>query len=263
VNGVRPPINAEALRAAAGRRWVRITVEDEIGSTNAVLAADLDAPPGSVLVAEHQTAGRGRLARTWSSPPRAGLTFSVLVRPAPATTRWGWLPLLTGVALREAIEDAAGVTCRLKWPNDLLAADGRKLAGILAQTRPDAAAVVGVGLNVDTTAEELSGTDGTSLALCGAAPLDRTALLVGVLRELDEWLTRWQRADGDAERSGLDAAYRRASATLGAAVRVTGVDGTALVGCAVDLDADGRLVVDTPAGRRTVSAGDVEHVRPQ
>ncbi len=258
---VRPPIDSAALRAAAGRRWARIAVEDEVGSTNAVLAADFEAPPGSVLVAEHQTAGRGRLARTWSSPPRAGLTFSVLLRPAPAATRWGWLVLLTGVALREAVQDAAGVDCALKWPNDLLAADGRKLAGILAQTRPDAV-IVGVGLNVDTTAEELAGTRGTSLALCGAAQPDRTALLVAALRRLDEWLIRWERADGDAHRSGVDAAYRRASATLGAAVRVTGADGTALAGRAVDLDADGRLVIETSDGRRAVSVGDVEHVRP-
>lgn len=260
MDAVRPPINAAVLRAAAGRRWARIAVEDEVGSTNAVLAADFDAPPGSVLVAEHQSAGRGRLARSWSSPPRAGLTFSALLRPAPPATRWGWLPLLTGVALRDAVEDAAGVDCALKWPNDLLSTDGRKLAGILAQTRADAV-VVGVGLNVDTTAEELAGTGGASLALCGAAQLDRTGVLVAALRHLDEWLTRWERADGDADRSGVEAAYRRASATLGADVRVTAIDGTALTGRAVDLDPDGRLVVETPDGRRALSAGDVEHLR--
>jgi BirA family biotin operon repressor/biotin-[acetyl-CoA-carboxylase] ligase len=261
VNGVRPPINAEALRAAAGRRWVRITVEDEIGSTNAVLAADLDAPPGSVLVAEHQTAGRGRLARTWSSPPRAGLTFSVLIRPAPATTRWGWLPLLTGVALREAIEDAAGVTCRLKWPNDLLAADGeRKLAGILA-TGSGETVVVGVGLNVTTSAAELPVATGTSLALCGARTTDRSVLLAAVLRRLDHELTRWEAGAGDAAASGLAGAYKTVCVTIGRQVRATGVDGVVTSGRAVELDADGRLVLVSATGRVTLSAGDVEHLR--
>jgi BirA family biotin operon repressor/biotin-[acetyl-CoA-carboxylase] ligase len=115
---------------------------------------------------------------------------------------------------------------------------------------------------VSTTAAELAGTDGTSLALCGAAGTDRTGLLVAALRRLDDWLTRWERAGGDPQSSGIEAAYRRASATLGARVRLTGVDGGVLTGEAVDLDADGRLVVAGPDGRRSVSAGDVEHVRP-
>jgi BirA family biotin operon repressor/biotin-[acetyl-CoA-carboxylase] ligase len=262
VEGVRPPIDAAALRAAAAPRWARIDVEDEVGSTNAVLAADPHAPAGSVLVAEHQTSGRGRLTRTWSSPPRAGLTFSVLLRPTVAGTRWGWLPLLTGIAVRAAVADVAGVPAVLKWPNDLLAAaDGRKLAGILAQST-GAAVVIGLGLNVTTTTAELRGTGGTSLALCGATNTDRTALLGAVLHRLDSWLTRWEAAHGDPAASGVEAAYRTASATLGIPVRVTGVDGRTLTGRAVDLDADGRLVVATSDGRRAVSAGDVEHVRP-
>jgi BirA family biotin operon repressor/biotin-[acetyl-CoA-carboxylase] ligase len=261
--GVRPPIDAAAVRRAAGERWTRIEVEDEIGSTNAVLTAGTDLPTGSVLVAEHQTAGRGRLTRAWSSPPRAGLTFSVLLRPPVPPSRWGWLPLLAGVALGEAVEDGAGIATVLKWPNDLLAAaDRRKLAGILAQGRADAV-VLGVGLNVTTTAAELAGTAGTSLALSGAERVDRSALLSAALHRLDEWLGRWERAAGDPVASGLDAAYRHASATLGATVRVTGVDGSVVTGVAADLDADGRLVVVTGSDRRAVSAGDVEHVRPE
>src|SRR5689334_23501632 len=111
-------------------------------------AAD-DAPEGAVLVAEHQATGRGRLDRTWVSPPRAGITVSFLVRPDVPAARRGWLPLLTGVALAESVGEVTGVRATLKWPNDLLALDGRKLAGILAEAstaspgRP--AVVVGVG----------------------------------------------------------------------------------------------------------------------
>src|SRR5689334_25409181 len=112
-------------------------------------AAD-DAPEGAVLVAEHQATGRGRLDRTWVSPPRAGLTVSFLLRPDVPAARRGWLPLLTGVALAEAVGEVTGVRASLKWPNDLLAVDGRKLAGILAEST-GTAVVVGVGLNVNTT----------------------------------------------------------------------------------------------------------------
>src|SRR5688572_3072503 len=135
-----------------------------MGSTNAELmrAAGEDAPEGTVLVAEHQVAGRGRLDRIWTSPPRAGITVSFLLRPDVPAARKGWLPLLTGVALAEAVAEVTGVLASLKWPNDLLAADGRKLAGILAEST-GRAVVVGVGLNVSTTTAELPDT-GTSLA---------------------------------------------------------------------------------------------------
>ena len=92
---------------------------------------------GTVLVAEHQVAGRGRLDRVWTSPPRAGLTVSFLLRPDVPAARRGWLPLLTGVALAESVGEVTGVRASLKWPNDLLAVDGRKLAGILAESLRD------------------------------------------------------------------------------------------------------------------------------
>src|SRR5262249_5320177 len=149
-------------------RWARVEVVEEIASTNTDLLAASGAPDRSVLAAEHQTAGRGRFDRSWTSPPRAGLTFSVLLRPAVPAPLWGWLPLLAGLALRGALPATAHVPTSLKWPNDLLATqDGRKLAGILVQTSGDAV-VVGMGVNVDTTADELPDGAATSLALCGA-----------------------------------------------------------------------------------------------
>jgi BirA family transcriptional regulator, biotin operon repressor / biotin---[acetyl-CoA-carboxylase] ligase len=263
----RPALDGERLRAALTPRWARIDVVDEAPSTNLTLLADPAAPDRSVLVAEHQVAGRGRFDRTWTSPPRAGLTFSVLLRPTVPLTRLGWLPLLAGLALHEAVRDRTGVDTALKWPNDLLAAaDGRKLAGILAQTA-EAVVVVGIGLNVSTSAAELPVDTATSLELCSAAPVDRTDLLIAILTRLDARCARWTDVDGDAAACGLDADYRAACASIGQVVRVSlgrGNDAASSVveGTAVDVDPVGRLVVRTPDGQQAISAGDVAHVRP-
>ena len=142
----RPALDGAALSAAVagGALWRTVEVVEAIGSTNAELVtrAAADEPEGLVLVAEHQQAGRGRLDRTWTSPPRAGLTVSVLLRPDVPAARRAWLSLLTGVALAEAVSEVAGVRTSLKWPNDLLAADGAKLAGILAESSGTAVVVV-------------------------------------------------------------------------------------------------------------------------
>jgi BirA family transcriptional regulator, biotin operon repressor / biotin---[acetyl-CoA-carboxylase] ligase len=261
----RGPIDADALRAAVEARWSRGRIVAETASTNLDLLDDPDAPDRSVLVAEHQVAGRGRLDRSWSSPPGAGLTFSVLLRPTAPMLQWGWLPLLAGVALHEAVA-AAGVGVALKWPNDLLAgagqnaADYRKAAGILTQTSGEVV-VVGIGLNVSTTAEELPVDTATSLALCGGPDLDRTALLVAILNRLDARYAQWTDFGGDAEAAGLAAAYRSACATIGQLVLVTGV-GDAVRGRAIGVDATGRLIVEAGGVEHAVAAGDVEHVRP-
>jgi BirA family biotin operon repressor/biotin-[acetyl-CoA-carboxylase] ligase len=177
--------------------------------------------------------------------------------------RLGWLPLLAGVALHEAVREAAGLETVLKWPNDLLAApDEGKLAGILAQTSGEAV-VIGIGLNVTTTAAELPVETATSLARCRpGADLDRTDLLVAILARLDARIGQWADFGGDAEACGLAADYRAACVTLGQPVRVALGDSGALEGVAVDVDEVGRLVVRTADGERTVSAGDVEHLRP-
>jgi BirA family biotin operon repressor/biotin-[acetyl-CoA-carboxylase] ligase len=261
----RAPIDAAAVRAAAGERWSRIEVVTETGSTNADLLADPDAPHRALLVAESQVAGRGRLDRAWVSPPRAGLTFSVLLRPPVAIARWGWLPLLAGVALHDAVLRVSGVAVAVKWPNDLLAGE-RKLAGILAQTSGDAV-VLGIGLNVSSAADELppqspGSMPPTSLLLSDARSLDRTELLVATLAELDGRLGQWAGADGDAERAGLAAAYRERCATLGRQVAVSATDGRRLRGTAAAIDAAGRLVLHTAAGPTVIGAGDVQHLRP-
>lgn len=266
----RPALDEAALAAAlvrGSRLWRRLEVVAEVGSTNADLAAAAaaGAPDGSVLVAEHQGAGRGRLDRTWSSPPRAGLTVSFLLRPDVPAGRRSWLPLLTGVALAESVGVVTGVRASLKWPNDLLALDGRKLAGILAESVPSAdgpgAVVVGVGLNVSTRADELPGT-GTSLAQVTGAPVDRGPVLLAFLRAFERRYLRWAAALGDPVASGLAQDYVTWSATVGTQVAVTLPDGSTLAGTAEAVDWDGRLVVRTASGSVPLAAGDVTHVRP-
>lgn len=228
-------------------------------STNddVVTAARDGAPEGLVIVAEHQTAGRGRLNRQWVSPPGTGLTFSVLLRPAVAEERWTWLPLLTGVALAEACATATGVDVVLKWPNDLLARD-RKLGGILA-TRVESAVVIGIGVNVTTAREDLPVAEATSLLLAGAAAPDREHVLGVALRTLADRYQSWSATGGDPET--LRAAYAARCGTLGARIRVALPDGSSLDGTATDIDTDGRLVVETADGEHAVSSGDVVHVR--
>ncbi len=260
----RAPVDADQLRAALGQRWPTVTVVSETTSTNADLLDSTTAGDRSVLVAEHQVAGRGRLDRSWTSPPGAGLTFSVLLRPTVPILHWGWLPLLAGVALHEAVTSATGVTVTLKWPNDLLAGEGtqadRKLAGILAQAAGDAV-VIGIGLNVSTTADELPVETATSLALCGARDVDRGALLTAILTRLDVHYSQWTEVDGDAEACGLSAAYLEACSTVGQFVAVTTSD-TVVRGHALGIDATGRLIIEVDGTRHTIGAGDVEHVRP-
>ncbi len=232
-------------------------------STNAYVSgrARDGEPAGLVVVAEHQTAGRGRLDRTWVTPPRAALTFSLLVAPDRVpVARWPWLPLLTGLAVVDGVRRAAGVEPGLKWPNDVLL-DELKLAGILVERveRPaGAVAVVGVGLNVSSTRAELPVPTATSLALAGAASLDRTALLVAVLDAFTARYDAWVAAAG----GGLLAPYTQACSTLGRTVRVDLPSGGGLLGEAVGVDEEGRLRVDDGQRVHVLGAGDVVHVRP-
>jgi BirA family transcriptional regulator, biotin operon repressor / biotin---[acetyl-CoA-carboxylase] ligase len=260
----RPALDGPALAAALTREgglWRSLEVVDRIGSTNAELLARAaaDAAEGSVLVAEHQEAGRGRLDRTWTSPPRSGLTVSFLVRPDVPAARRGWLPLLTGVALAEAVGEVSGVRASVKWPNDLLALDGRKLAGILAEAG-SGAVVVGTGLNVNTHADELPDT-GTSLSVVTGAPVDRGPVLLAFLRAVERRYRGWVDALGDPVVSGLARDYLAWSSTVGTTISVTLPDGSTLDGVAQAVDWDGRLVVATAAGTVELASGDVRHVR--
>ena len=234
------------------------------GSTNDDLAARArssgsGAVGGAVLVTEEQTAGRGRAGRQWSCPEGAGLMFSVAVDVsaiAPARRAW------TGVALALAISSAFGAVvpgrAGLKWPNDVLV-DGAKCGGILAESAGELV-LVGAGLNVSLETAELPRPDATSLRLAGVE-VDRNLLLAGVLDDFGRLLSHWRSAGGDVDRSGLRPAYLAACTTLGSRVRLELPGGGAVVGTAVDVAADGAIVVESDAGPVRYSAGDVVHLR--
>ena len=279
--------------------FARVEVVETSPSTNTDLVAAVRADPAawpapSALIAEHQTAGRGRAGRSWEMPPRAGLTVSVLLRPQVPAGALGWLPLLAGLAVVRTVSDG-GVTAAVKWPNDVLlpAVDTvaglglyRKVAGILAEVvpappgangaAPDGAApddaapddaapavVLGIGLNVSQSADELPVPTATSLALAGYPRPDRTDVLVRLLGEVHAVVRRWEQAGGDAAAAGLLDEYTAVSATLGTRVRAELAGGSEVLdGEAVGLDESGALVVRLESGEeRAVTAGDVWHLR--
>ncbi len=243
------------------------------GSTNADLlaAADDGAADRTVLIADEQTEGRGRRSRTWASPPGSGVYLSVLVRPSNVPpARLGTLSLVAGLALMHAAQQTAEIDAVLKWPNDLLVgADRTKAAGVLSEVVPDAAgqaAVVGVGMNITAPPEGAEAGPGGlapgSFAEAGAKVTDRTALTASFLRAFVEMEAAWRLNDGDVERSGVLTGYREACGTIGQRVRAELPDGAALTGVAVDVDAEGQLLIKLDDGTpKAVSAGDIVHLR--
>lgn len=260
--GPRPPLDRAVLEAGLAPLGLDLLLVGTTTSTN-LLAAErvrAGAAEGLVVVAEHQSAGRGRLDRRWQAPPGAAALCSLVLRPPLPAPAWPWLPLLAGLATARTLR-GLGVVGGVKWPNDVLVED-RKISGILVERVEGPhgpAAVVGIGVNVGLRAEELPVPTATSVELTTGRPVDRSALLVALLAELraayDDWC-----APGGRER--LRAAYTAACVTVGRQVRVALPDGSDLLGLATAVDHDGRLVLRPDRGPDvTVSAGDVVHVR--
>jgi BirA family transcriptional regulator, biotin operon repressor / biotin---[acetyl-CoA-carboxylase] ligase len=269
----RPPLDERSLQRALmtpGGFVAALRVLPSVPSTNTALiaAAQDGAPHASVVVAEEQSAGKGRLGRTWTAPARSGLFVSILVRPELPASAWTWLPLLAGLATREAVARACHLEIGLKWPNDLVVAEGefadRKLGGILCETVPDeAAVVVGIGVNVTLRQQELPVPQASSLALAGAESTDRDTLLRALLRSFGDWYARWSDAGGDADAAGLREAYLRACVTIGREVRAELPGERAVTGLASGVDRTGALLVSTAdQGETPIGAGDVVHLRP-
>ena len=236
--------------------WVnRVVCAEQLDSTNAeaLRLAVAGEPEGLVVVADAQTAGRGRLGRSWWAEPGTALLASWLVRPALEPERRPLLSLVAGVAAANAARAGGGVTVRLKWPNDLLL-EGRKLGGILAESDASGAVVVGLGLNVRQEAfpDEICDT-ATSLVGGGGRASSRAWLLAATLSGFGARMAAPEDAIED---------YRELCATLGSRVRVEQSDGRSLEGEAVEITETGALVVSTSSGRVTVAAGDVVHLRP-
>ncbi|HET7015897.1 MAG TPA: biotin--[acetyl-CoA-carboxylase] ligase [Streptosporangiaceae bacterium] len=260
------PLREDRLRSAvvvAGSMWNEVRVVAETGSTNTDLLrlAAQGAPQGAVLAAKAQTSARGRQGRVWQNAPGAALTFSVLLRPrsVPQSAR-AWVPLLAGVATVAAVRSVTGVDARLKWPNDILIGEG-KLTGILAEQTTDDAIVVGIGLNVFGGVGDLPVPTATTLELHGAGQIDRNELLAEILRRIERWYGRWVES-GDADACGLRPEYLRGCATIGRTVKIELPGSRSLVGTAIDVDSNGRLIVRDEGGDLVpISAGDVIHVR--
>lgn len=218
---------------------------ETIDSTNTWVmeAAGAGAPQGLVAVADHQSAGRGRLGRTWEAPPGANLLCTVLLRPDAVSHLAVAAVALAG---RDAAASVAGVSCGLKWPNDLMVGEryDSKLAGVLAETDGAGAVAVGIGMNVGWA---------PAGAACLGAGVSRDEVLDALLSSLEQWL--------DAGWAEVGSAYREACVTLGRSVRVELAGGEVLEGVAADLDAAGRLLVEVNACLRTIEAGDVVHLR--
>lgn len=260
--------DAQALTVAlADTCWHTIEVVDSTGSTNADLigranAEGARAVAGTVRMTSDQTSGRGRHARAWTAPAGSQLAISAAVAVEDATAQLGWLSLLAGVAVADAIEnfDGTEVASALKWPNDVLVG-GAKISGILSEytaTDDGGLAVIGIGINTDMTREQLPVPTATSLAIAagGEEPVDTTALAGNVLRSLASLLARWPE-DIDA----VAAAYRARTDTVGRRVRLILPDDTEVLGTAVDVDEHGRIVVEADGERVVAAAGDVTHLR--
>ncbi|WP_199253758.1 biotin--[acetyl-CoA-carboxylase] ligase [Mycolicibacterium mengxianglii] len=261
---LRTALDVAALRSNVAAPWQRIDVVAETGSTNADLLARAAAGAdiaGTVLLTEFQSSGRGRHGRSWSAAPRSQIAMSVGVgTQGVPTDAWGWLPLLTGVAVVDALAVACpAVPAGLKWPNDVLVGTG-KLAGILAEVAaPSPQIVVGLGLNVSLTSQEAPDPRATSLTQHGA-DVDRTELACGILNALGTRIGAWRAAGGADEALVRD--YRARSLTLGTEVRATLPGDRAVVGTATDIDRFGRLLIDDGTTTVTVAAGDITHLRP-
>ncbi|MDR3107507.1 MAG: biotin--[acetyl-CoA-carboxylase] ligase [Bifidobacteriaceae bacterium] len=263
---MRPPLDLTRLGEAlvAQGPYERVDVVDQIDSTNAELlrqaaAADTGPERPVALLAEHQTQGRGRhhpgepRPRPWLAPPRTSVIASVLVRtPSIAALNRSLLGLAFGLAVVEALDLAVGGRPGLKWPNDVVL-DGRKLAGLLASVTPRGDVVIGIGLNVHQSEDELPDRRAGSLATLGLPQADRTGMAIAVLSSAATWYDRWARGD----RRLLDRIASR-MVTLGQTVRIEQPGGRVVAGQAGGLAADGGLRLRQADGsEQAVNAGEV------
>ncbi len=229
----------------------------EIDSTNRYLLdqARAGAPEGTVVVADHQTAGRGRLGRTWTAPAGSSLLMSVLLRPALPPARLHLVTAAMALAAADACAAVAGVRPALKWPNDLVFGDPvtgeRKLGGVLAEAQLPSV-VVGLGMNLTRPPPD-SRYRAVALSQLAGRSVEASVLLDRLLAGLAALAEDWEAASSR---------YRHSCATVGRRVLVTlGLDGESFTGTALSVEGDGRLCVDTDGGVRAVSAADVVHLR--
>ena len=248
IDTARAPLEPSRI---ATQYW-RVSVVDVTGSTQDDLvhrAENNQAKDGDVLVANYQSAGRGRLDRSFDAPPSAGLLFSLYLQPS--RTNWNWLSLLAGQSVAKSLSEG-GLKVRLKWPNDIVIHE-KKVGGIIA-TRAGGGVVIGIGINVGMTEDELPTESATSLLLEGMKNLDRTDILNSLLTtlksNLDLWLTN---KDEDLLRD-----YSSRCETLGLSVEISKPDGSTMRGRATSIARGGELVLESG---EEISVGDIVHLR--
>jgi BirA family biotin operon repressor/biotin-[acetyl-CoA-carboxylase] ligase len=247
---VKPELlNANAIAGALDSGYWRVSVIDEIDSTQNYLRTS-NPKSGDLITAEYQSAGRGRLDRSFVATKSTALLFSFYVEPKIKIEELGFLPLLVGFSVAQTINEltqSQDFFC--KWPNDILYKD-LKIAGVLAE-KFGAGVIVGVGINVSTTADQLPVAHASSIFLVTERILDRNLLLAKILRNLLVELSTWE--------SGRDmtSAYRKMNATLGKAVRIELPGGESIEAIAQDIDSTGALHLNSG---QIITVGDVIHL---
>lgn len=268
------PIQDIASAFSTKKMGVTLFAFQEIPSTNtfAMGLIQKDPVPGTLIVADHQTDGRGRLNRPWFSPPGVNIYASLILRHTSPPQLVGWIPLLSGLAIGQTIEESVGHPIELKWPNDLLVR-GKKLGGILCETAADSDGkrwfVIGFGINVNESNEgfpqELSGKV-TSLQRESGHPWDRFFLLQKISTSLEDTLTELD----ERTITSLKTIYRERCTTIGQRVQVSFPDGSHLTGIAHSIGSQGQLQLSATSSNFPdqfdrmveVHSGDVSHVRP-
>lgn len=255
------PLDGERINSALSNSYWRVSVVDITGSTQNDLAVQIregNSGDGTVLVAEFQSAGRGRMDRSFVAPPRSALLFSFFIKPLRDSADWGWLPLLAGQAVSAAIGSHCALSVdhipELKWPNDILM-NGKKIAGILSERidyQDGAGVIIGIGINVHLGEDELPVPTASALNLQGCGGCNRDELLIAVLQNFAEYFQRWESQDAELVRE-----YEASSATIGRQIRVDLPDGIARESTAVGVDKSGALVLATG---ELLTVGDVVHL---
>ena len=250
---LRTPLDEAEINSKITPYW-RVSVVELTGSTQNDLLQLVEsniALDGQVIVTEFQSNGRGRLDRTFEAPAKSALLFSFYIKPRKQRSEWGFIPLIAGLSLVRSITTIdTAMNVSLKWPNDLLINE-KKCAGIIAQTTTEGI-VLGIGLNVSMTSEELPVPTATSLAIEGSKFVERNSLLSQVLNIFAELFESWE------EGFELLSEYSDVSSTIGKKVRVELPGGENLEGTVARISPTGELVLDDG---RHVSAGDVIHLR--
>lgn len=246
------PLDQSRISQNISSYW-RVSVVELTGSTQDDLLKRVEssqAQNGDVLVANYQSHGRGRLERTFNAPPGSALLFSLYFKPTREKAEWGILTLIAGISVCDVLNTLLEKSVTLKWPNDLLI-DGKKVCGLIAQVSEEGI-VLGIGINVEMTKQELPVPEATSLAIEGGSILDRNHICALILESLEENFLRFEAGEDFVE------IYTNLSSTIGREVRVELPGGRKIESLAVGIDPTGALVL---ADGSHISAGDVIHLR--